>query len=116
MVASGTIPAAPASIVQTLTGLVQVTPTPVVTATLLVVTNIQGGPASAYIISGSITGSTTAGVAPYNYGGTFTTVISDPPSDTNYTWSVGPTIVQASGIINGSQTVVTTITGTLQLT
>jgi hypothetical protein len=99
MVASGTVPAAPASIVQTLTGLVQVTPTPVVTATLLVVTNIQGGPASAY-----------------TYGGTFTTVISDPPSDTNYTWSVGPTIVQASGTINGSQTVVTTITGTLQLT
>jgi|TARA_R110002124_G_scaffold31440_2_gene106441 hypothetical protein len=116
MVASGTVPAAPASIVQTLTGLVQVTPTPVVTATLLVVTNIQGGPASAYTISGSITGSTTVGVAPYNYGGTFTTVISDPPSDTNYTWSVGPTIVQASGTINGSQTVVTTITGTLQLT
>ena len=88
---------------QVLTGVIEAIPTPVVTATLLVVTNIQGGPASAYTISGSITGSTTAGVAPYNYGGTFTTIISDPPSDTNYTWSVGPTIVQASGTINGSQ-------------
>ena len=82
-------------------------------ATLLVVTNIQGGPASAYTIAGDITGSIKTGTAPFAY--TFNTTISTPPSDDDYIWITGPTIVQATGTINGSQTVVATITGTLQL-
>ena len=111
---AGTISAPPsASVAQILTGVVADLPTPAVVATLLVVTNVQGGPGSAFDISGDITGSFATGVAPYSYS--FTTVVSDPPSNTDYIWSVGPTIVQASGIINGSQTVVATITGTLQL-
>jgi len=110
---SGVIPAASGNIVQTLTGVVADVPTPSVVATLLVVTNIQGGPASAYTIAGNITGSTSSGSAPHTYS--FTTTISTPPSDDDYIWTSGPTIVQASGTILGSQTVVATITGTLQL-
>ena len=118
MVASGTVPATPISIGQTLTGTVLVTPTPAVIATLLVVTNIQGGPASAYTITGTgadggVTGNTQTGISPLTVNG-FTTAISNPPTDSNYIWAVAPTVVQATGTINGSQTVLATITGTLQ--
>ena len=113
LVSNGVIPAANANIVQTLTGVVADIPTPAVVATLLVVTNIQGGPASAYAITGAVTGSTSTGTAPHTYS--FTPTISNPPSDSNYIWATGPTVVSAAGTINGSQTVVSTITGTLQL-
>ena len=114
-----TFPAASGNVVQTLIGAVSDIPTPAVIATLLVVTNIQGGPASAYTITGTgadggITGSTQTGTSPLTVNG-FTTVISNPPTDSSYVWAVAPTVVQATGIINGSQTVVATITGTLQL-
>ena len=112
-IVSGTI-AATANVAQTLTGTVALLPTPAVTATLQVVTNIQGGPSSAYIISGNTTGAVSTGTAPHTY--TFATTISNPPSNNAYTWLVAPVVTNATGTISGSQTVVTTITGTLQLT
>ena len=111
-IVSGTI-AATANIAQTLTGTVALLPTPAVTATLQVVTNIQGGPSSAYIIGGNTTGAISTGTAPHTY--TFATTISNPPSNNAYTWLVAPVITNATGTISGSQTVITTITGTLQL-
>ena len=112
--ASGTIPAGSGSIVQTLTGVVEAVPTPTVTATLLVITNIQGGPSdgSGFILGGSLTGAVQSGTSPLTVS-TFTTTCT---AAALYTFTVGPTIVNASGTINGSQTVVTTVTGTLQLT
>ena len=53
-IVSGTI-AATANQAQTLTGTLLAVPTPAVTATLQVVTNIQGGPASAYTLGGMLT-------------------------------------------------------------
>ena len=112
-VVAGTI-ASTTDVPQTLTGTLEAVPSPTVTATLLVVTNIQGGPSdgSGFTISGSDTGATQTGTAPLTVN-TFTTTCT---AAAGYTFSVGPTIVNASGTINGSQTVVTTITGTLQLT
>ena len=111
---TGTIPAVSGNATQTLTGVVADVPTPAVVATLLVVTNIQGGPAdgSGFTLGGSLTNATQTGIAPLTVN-TFATTCA---ASTGYTFSVGPTIVNASGTINGSQTVVTTITGTLQLT
>ena len=114
-VSTGLISApATGSIVQTLTGVVEAVPTPTVTATLLVVTNIQGGPSdgSGFIIGGSLTGAVQSGTSPLTVS-TFATTCT---AAALYTFTVGPTIVNASGTINGSQTVVTTVTGTLQLT
>ena len=112
-VVSGTI-ASTTNVSQTLNGTVTTVPTPSVVATLLVVTNIQGGPAdgSGFTLGGSLTNATQTGTAPLTVN-TFTTTCA---AASGYTFSSGPTIVNASGTINGSQTVVTTITGTLQLT
>ena len=112
-VVSGTI-ASTTNVSQTLNGTVTTVPTPSVVATLLVVTNIQGGPAdgSGFTLGGSLTNATQTGIAPLTVN-TFATTCA---ASTGYTFSSGPTIVNASGTINGSQTVVTTITGTLQLT
>ena len=116
-IVSGTI-AATANQAQTLTGTLLAVPTPAVTATLQVVTNIQGGPASAYTLGGNLTNAVVTGVAPLAY--TFATTISNPPSNNAYTWLVAPVITNATsasqGTLSGSQTVITTITGTLQLT
>ena len=111
-VVSGTI-ASTQNVAQTLSGTLLAVPAPAVTATLQVVTNIQGGPASAYTLAGNLTGAVSTGTDPLNY--TFATTISNPPSDVTYTWLVAPVVVDAVGTINGSQTVITTITGTLQL-
>ena len=114
-VTSGTIPsAASTNVTMTLAGEIVAVPTPEIKATLLVVTDIQGGPASAYNLTGDVTGATQSTLVASSLTYSFTTAISivDP---TAYSWAVAPTIVQAAGTINGSQTVVTTITGTLQL-
>ena len=110
---TGTI-ASTTNVNQTLTGVIAAVPTPTVTATLLVVTNIQGGPSdgSGFTLGGSLTGATQTGTSPLTVN-TFSTTCT--PS-AGYTFSAGPTITNASGTINGTQTVVTTITGTLQLT
>ena len=99
-------------------------PKPEIKATLLVVTNIQGGPAngSGFTIGGSQSNSTQTGPTDgsalninvnQSAGVNFSTTCT---ASTGYTFPVAPVIVNASGTINGSQTVVTTITGTLQLT
>jgi len=99
---------------QTLAGVIAPDPTFAITATLLVVTDIQGpgGDGSGFTLGGDITGSTssTTGTS-HAYG--FTTTCT---ANANYTFTSGPTITNASGTLNGSQTVVTTITGTLALT
>ena len=96
---------------QTLTGTIAAVPTPAVTATLQVVTNIQGGPAngSGFVLGNNLTGAVSTGTNPHTYGFTTTCVAAD-----GYTFPVAPVIVQAAGTIKGSQTVITTITGTLQ--
>lgn len=114
-VVSGTFPAATTTdVTMTLAGTVLANPTPTVTATLLVVTNIQGGPAdgSGFVLGGSLTGAIQVGTAPLTVN-TFSTTCTPAAG---YTFSAGPVITNASATINGSQTVVTTITGTLQLT
>lgn len=109
-IVSGTITAT-ANVTQTLTGTIAAVPTPAVTATLQVVTNIQGGPAngSGFVLGGNLTGAVSTGTNPHIYS--FTTTCD--PAD-GYTFLVPPVIVQAAGTIKGSQTVITTITGTLQ--
>ena len=118
MVVAGAIPNSSGNANQTLTGVIAAVPAPQVTATLLVVTNIQGGPASAWSVTGNATGATSTGASPFTYNFSTTNISI---TDSNYTWVVTPTvgnggIVLAAGTINGSQTVVATITGTLQLT
>ena len=110
---TGTI-ASTTNVNQTLTGVIAAVPTPTVTATLLVVTNIQGGPSdgSGFTLGGSLTGATQTGTSPLTVNAFSTTCTQSA----GYTFSAGPTITNASGTINGTQTVVTTITGTLQLT
>ena len=114
MTVSGSVPAVSGNANQTLTGVIAAVPSPTVTATLLVVTDIQGGPSdgSGFVLGGSVTNDTQVGTAPLTVN-TFATTCT---AATGYTFSVGPVITNASATINGSQTVVTTITGTLQLT
>ena len=118
MVVAGTIPSSNANANQSLGGIIASIPAPQVTATLLVVTNIQGGPASAWSVTGNATGATSTGTSPFTYNFSTTNISI---TDSNYTWVTTPSvgnggIVLATGTINGSQTVVATITGTLQLT
>ena len=112
---SGVLPAVSASVVQTLTGVVADIPTAAVVATLLVVTNIQGpgSDGTGFTLGGSLTGAIQTGVAPLTISTFATTCVAN--TGAGYSFTVGPTIVNASGTINGSQTVVTTITGTLSL-
>ena len=99
---------------QTLAGVIAPDPTFAITATLLVVTDIQGpgGDGSGFTLSGDITGSTSSTTGT-SHAYNFTTTCT---ANANYTFTSGPTYAQASGTLNGSQTVVTTITGTLALT
>jgi len=107
-------------VTQTLVGKVYPNPTPEIEATLLIVYDVQGGPNPTVTgtgTDGGVTGDTQT-AAP---GSTslvvngFVTNASTPPG--GYTWKAGsPTVVQASGTIYGSQTVITTVTGTLELT
>ena len=92
-------------------GVIAISPTAPIVSTLLVVTNIQGGPASAWRVTpgGDVTGSTQG--ATYDFNNTSIEITNNA-----YTFPTAPTIVKAQGTITGSQTVVTTVTGTLQLT
>ena len=107
-VVSGTI-ASTTAVGQTLAGELKAVPSPAIVATLLVVTDIQGGPASEYTIAGDLTGATQRGGS-YTFATTCTL-----NGGSGYTFTSGPTITNATGTITGSQTVVTTITGTLAL-
>ena len=112
-----TNPSGPAN--QTLAGVIAANPTPTITATLLVVYDVQGGPnpiVTGTGTDGGVTGDTqtAAALATSLVVNGFVTSAATPP--VGYTWLSGPTYVQASGTIYGSQTVVTTVTGTLQLT
>ena len=112
-------PPGPHAITQTLAGVIAVNPTPTITATLLVVYDVQGGPnpiVTGTGTDGGVTGDTqtAAALATSLVVNGFVTSAATPPA--GYTWLSGPTVVNASGTIYGSQTVVTTVTGTLQLT
>ena len=105
-------------ITQVLTGIVVPNPTPTITATLQIVYNIQGGPNPT--ITGDDTGATVSAVpgsTELDVDGEFSTTANLP---SGYAWTSGPTIVPPGAgspyVIYGSQTVVTTITGTLELT
>ena len=101
-------------ITQTLVGKVYPNPTPTITATLQIVYDIQGGPNPT--VTGDDTGATVSaapGSTQLDVTGQFTTTANLPAG---YTWTSGPTVTPTAYIIYGSQTVVTTITGTLQLT
>ena len=99
---------------QTLAGVIALDPTFPITATLLVVTDIQGpgGDGSGFTLGGDITGATSSTTGT-SHAYSFTTTCT---ANANYNFTSGPTITNASGTLNGSQTVVTTITGTLALT
>ena len=115
---SGAPGGSPYAVTQTLTGVIADNPTPEIKATLLVVTNIQGpgGDGSGFTITGDDTGATNTTSSATSLAYSFTTNIA---AKAGYAFSVGPTPVSpitTSGTINGSQTVVTTIVGTLELT
>ncbi len=115
---SGAPGGSPYAVTQTLTGVIADNPTPEIKATLLVVTNIQGpgGDGSGFTITGDDTGATNTTSSATSLAYSFTTNIA---AKAGYTFSAGPTPsspITTSGTINGSQTVVTTITGTLELT
>ena len=75
-------------------------PSPAIVATLLVVIDIQGGPASEYTIAGDLTGATQSGGS-YTFATTCTI-----NGGSGYTFTSGPTVTNATGTITGSQTVV----------
>ena len=105
--ASGTL-TGDQTVVTSISGAVQAVAPPPCVATLSVDTSgISGGQ---FTLSGDQTGATQSGNCPLSYS--FTTGIT---ADTNYYFSSGPTITNASGSISGSQTVFTYITGTLAL-
>jgi len=115
---TGTIPAAGTNASQTLAGTLVADPTPTITATLLVVTDIQGpgGDGSGFTITGDDTGASNTTSVASSLAYSFTTVCT---AKAGYTFSSGPTYSPTqptTGTINGSQTIVTTITGTLELT
>ncbi len=115
---SGASGGSPYAVTQTLTGVIADNPTPEIKATLLVVTNIQGpgGDGSGFTITGDDTGATNTTSSATSLGYSFTTVCA---AKAGYTFSAGPTYSPTqptTGTINGSQTIVTTITGTLELT
>ena len=111
-VVSGTI-ASTTGVGQTLTGTVTTVPTPTITATLLVVYDVQGGPQPTVTAGKDDTGATQSTSIASSLSYVFDTTVDTPA---NYSWTSGPTYSNATGTINGSQTVVTTVTGVLQLT
>lgn len=78
-----------------------------VVATLAVSTSGVDG--TQFTLGGDLPGATQSGTAPLSYS--FNTTITPSPG---YEFTTGPTIVNASGTINGSQTVVTYISGTIE--
>ena len=114
---SGAPGGSPYAVTQSLTGVIADNPTPEIKATLLVVTNIQGpgGDGSGFTITGDDTGATNTTSSATSLVYSFTTVCT---AKAGYTFSSVPTYSPTqptTGTINGSQTVVTTITGTLEL-
>jgi len=114
---SGAPGGSPYAVTQSLTGVIADNPTPTITATLQIVYDIQGGPNPT--VTGDDTGSTASAVpgsTELDVNGKFTTTANLPAG---YAWTSGPTVVPPGGgasyKIYGSQTVVTTITGTLEL-
>ena len=105
--ASGVFGSANETVYTILGGTVEQIVEPPITATLSVSTSgIQG---TQFTLGGDLTGATQSGPAPLTYA--FNTTAT---ANAGYEFVTGPTISNASGTINGSQTVVTTITGELQ--
>ena len=105
--ASGVFGSANETVYTILGGTVEQIVEPLITATLSVSTSgIQG---TQFTLGGDLTGATQSGPAPLTYA--FNTTAT---ANAGYEFVTGPTISNASGTINGSQTVVTTITGELQ--
>jgi len=105
--ASGVFGSADETVYTILGGTVEQIVEPPITATLSVSTSgIQG---TQFSLGGDLTGATQSGPAPLTYA--FNTTAT---ANAGYEFVTGPTISNASGTINGSQTVVTTITGELQ--
>ena len=90
-----------------LSGTVSAIAQPTITATLAVSTaGVQG---TQFTLGGDLAGSTQSGTAPLSYA--FNTTIT-PTS--GYVFTSGPNITNATGTINGSQTVVTYISGVIE--
>ena len=114
---TGIIPTVGTTAPQTLAGTLVVDPTPTITATLLVVLDIQGpgGDGTGFTITGDDTGATNTTSSATSLAYSFTTGITPAAGfvfPTPATISTQPN----TGTLNGSQTVVTTITGTLETT
>lgn len=82
---------------------------PTITATLAVSTaGVQG---TQFTLGGNQTGYSVSGPAPLDITGLFNTTIT---ASTGYVFTSPPVISNATGTINGSQTVVTTISGVIE--
>ena len=105
--ASGVFGNANQTVYTILGGTVEQIVEPPITATLSVSTSGVSG--TQFTLGGDLAGATQSGPAPLSYA--FNTTIS---ANSGYEFVTGPTVSNASGTLNGSQTVVTTITGELQ--
>ena len=94
-----------------LAGTVEAIVVPGITATLSISNTITGGSAgTAYTIGGDLNGATQSGASPLAYAfNTTATPIA------GYEFVTGPTISNASGTLTGDQTVVTSISGQVQV-
>jgi len=114
---TGTIPAVGTTAPQTLAGVIATDPTPTITATLLVVLDIQGpgGDGTGFTITGDDTGATNTTSSATSLAYSFTTGITPAAG---FVFPTPPTISTQpnTGTLKGSQTVITTITGTLETT
>jgi len=94
-----------------LAGTVEAIVVPPVTATLSISNTITGGSAgTAYTIGGDLNGATQSGASPLAYA--FNTTVTPIAG---YEFVTGPTISNASGTLTGDQTVVTSISGQVQV-
>jgi len=105
--ASGVFGTADETVYTILGGTVEQIVEPPITATLSVSTS--GVTGTQFTLGGDLSGATQSGPAPLSYA--FNTTIT---ANSGYEFVTGPTVSNASGTLNGSQTVVTTITGELQ--
>ena len=95
----------------TLTGTIADIPVGTCTATLAIANSIQGN-SSWYTIGGDLAGAVSTGPCPHNYSGDFVTTVTPAAG---YQFVSGTKYIEnATGIISGSQTVTTFLSGTVE--
>ena len=108
--ASGVFGSADETVYTILEGTVEQILEPPITATLaLTLSSGLGTNGVEYTLGGDLAGATQSGPSPLTYA--FNTTIS---ANSGFEFTTGPTITNATGTINGSQTVVTNISGVIE--